>query len=267
MLLAVGVYPQCIEAVAKLTTLRPDRQAVALLAAVAVSAALVLLVLAGTVRDLVVDYRWVMYSIFLGSTLGGVPVLWRLMKRLDSKSLIGISVGLALMIATSSVPSGQDGSTPASYLVLFLVGLGAFAAMLLPGLSGGYLLVLSGQYVPVLGAVDNLKNAVSGFGGLQWLAFLESAKILAPFALGGVLALACVSSLIRILLRRQRSMMLGFLLGLLIGTIVGLWPFSGEGTGGVLPSVGQGVAALCLAACGFFATSAIARLGEGDASA
>ena len=267
MLLAVGVYPQCIEAVAKLATLRPDRNAVSLLAAVAASAALILLLLAGQVRDLVVDHRWVMYSIFLGSTLGGVPVLWRLIGRLDQRSVLGGGGGLVLMVATAAVPAGPEDAVGSSALVLFLVGLGAFAAMLLPGLSGGYLLVLSGQYVPILGAVDGLKNAVLEFDGWQWPAFLESVRVLAPVAVGGLVALACVSSLIRFLLRRQRSLILGFLLGLLTGAVLGLWPFSTEESGSAIPSLGQGMAAICLTTVAFLGTGIIARLGDGDASA
>ena len=259
MLLAVGVYPQCIEAVAKLATLRPDRNAVAVVAAVASSAALILLLLAGPVRDLVVGHRWVMYSIFLGSTLGGVPVLWRLMGRLDQSSVLGGIAGLALTVGTAAVPA-----VGSSALVLFLVGLGAFAAMLLPGLSGGYLLVLSGQYVPILDAVDGLKSAVLDFGGRQWLGLSESVRVLAPFAVGGLVALAGVSSLIRFLLRQQRSLILGFLLGLVAGAVLGLWPFSAEGSGSVIPSLGQGMAAICLTTAAFLGIRAIARLGDGD---
>ncbi len=208
-----------------------------------------------------------MYSIFLGATLGGVPVLWRLMGKLDPKSCIGIVAGLALIFATATVPPGPADSASSSTPVLFLAGLGAFAAMLLPGLSGGYLLVLSGQYVPILGAVDALKTAVLEFDGRQWSALLESAQVLAPFAGGGVLAVVGVSSLVQLLLRRQRSLILGFLLGLLTGAVFGLWPFSSEQSGLVLPSLGQGMAALCLSITGLIVTSAIARLGDGDGTA
>ncbi|MCY4535812.1 MAG: DUF368 domain-containing protein, partial [Bryobacterales bacterium] len=78
MLLATGIYPQCIEAIAKLTTLRPDRSAMALISAVAVAAGAVVLLVAGTMRDLVLMHRWMTYSVFLGATLGGVPILWKL---------------------------------------------------------------------------------------------------------------------------------------------------------------------------------------------
>ena len=267
MLLAVGVYPQVIDAIAKLTRLRLDRNALTLLASVATSAALLVLVLAGTMRDLVVDHRWVMYSLFLGSTLGGVPVLWRLIGNPDAKCWLGTACGLALMLATTEFPAGPIVEGASATPALFLAGAGAFAAMLLPGLSGSYLLVLSGQYVPILTAVDALKHGLLESDGSRWSAVIDVTQVLAPFAVGAVVALVGISRLIQLLLRRQRSLMLGFLLGLLTGAILGLWPFESATAERVMPSLAQGAGALCLAAVGFLVTKLIARLGNGNADA
>lgn len=57
MLLAVGIYAEYINGVAKFTTLRFDRNSILLLSAVAGSAALVILLFAGTVKTLVIDHR------------------------------------------------------------------------------------------------------------------------------------------------------------------------------------------------------------------
>ena len=260
MLLAVGIYPRCIEAIAKVTTLRFDREAVGLLSAVSVSAGLVVLLLAGTMKGLVLEHRWVMYSIFLGSTLGGVPVLWKLIGRPGLRSWLGALAGLAPMLATALAGSGANAAQPPQIPILFLAGLGAFAAMLLPGLSGSYLLVLSGQYGPVLGAVDGIKAALVGGGGAQAPTVAASVLVLAPFAAGCLAALVGVSSLIRFLLHRHRPPMLGFLLGLLAGAVLGLWPFANDASELVLPSAWQGAAAAGLAVAGFCVTSGIAGI-------
>ncbi len=267
MLLAAGVYPQCIDAVARAATFRPDRKGLALLLTVAASSGVVILLLAGPVRDLVVSHRWVMYSIFLGSTIGGVPPLWRLIGRPNSRSWIGASLGLAAMVATTFFPADSTAAGPGQSLTLFLTGLGAFAAMILPGLSGGYILVLSGQYVPILGAVDGFKAAVLGSSGDRLDALSDACLVLVPFALGGVLALAGVSSLVRLLLRKQRSLMLGLLLGLLAGALFGLWPFGTTDSQPALPGLSQLLAALALVLVGFLVTYAVARIGDTDPDA
>ena len=259
MLLATGIYPQCIDAIAKLATLRPDRGSVALVAAVAAAAAAMVLLVAGTMRDLVLMHRWMTYSVFLGATLGGVPMLWKLIGRPTARTWIGFASGLAGMSATLFVPAGVASGTGSSPVALFFAGLAAFAAMLLPGLSGSYLLLLSGQYVPVLDAVDGLRLALSAGSDLHWQVLAAPAKVLAPFAAGTLAALVGMSSLLRLLLDRQRALMLGFLLGLLVGAVLGLWPFQTDTYAFGLPTPMQALGAAALAALGFALTYMIGR--------
>lgn len=259
MLLATGIYPQCIDAIAKLVTLRPDRGAVALVAAVAAAAAAMVLLVAGTMRDLVLMHRWMTYSVFLGATLGGMPVLWKLIGRPGAKTWIGVAVGLAGMCTTLLIPADPASGAGSSAAALFLAGLAAFAAMLLPGLSGSYLLLLSGQYVPVLDAVDGLKLALSAGPGLHWQALAAPAKVLAPFAAGTVAALVGMSNLLRLLLNRQRALMLGFLLGLLVGAVLGLWPFQTDTSAFGSATPVQALGATALAVLGCSVTYAIGR--------
>ena len=259
MLLATGIYPQCIDAIAKLVTLRPNRSGVALILAVAAAAAAMVLLVAGTMRDLVLMYRWMTYSVFLGATLGGVPVLWKLIGRPSAKTWTGVAVGVAAMSATLFIPAATASGSGSSPAALFLAGLTAFAAMLLPGLSGSYLLLLSGQYVPVLDAVDGLKLALSAGSGLHWQALAASAKVLVPFAAGTLAALVGMSNLLRLLLDRQRALMLGFLLGLLVGAVLGLWPFQNDASGFGSATPMQALGATGLAVLGCSATYAIGR--------
>ncbi len=261
MLLAAGVYPQCIEALARVSTLRPDRRAVALLAFVAVAAGAVILFAAGWVRDLVEGHRWAAYSLFLGATLGGAPLLWRMIGHPTGRTLAGSLAGFAVMVAASGAPAdgtAADGSSP---VVLFAVGMAAFAATLLPGLSGGYLLVVSGQYIRILGAVDSVKDAMLGTAGAAWGQLVEAMTVLVPFAAGMLAALAAMSSLIRYLLERQRSLMLGFLLGLLLGAVIGIWPFPAQSPGSRLgiPGAAQLAGSVALTVAGFLATFALSR--------
>lgn len=261
MLLAAGVYADCIEAVAKFTTFRFDRDSIFLLSAVAGAAASVILLLAGTVRDLVIDYRWAMYSLFLGATLGGIPVIWRLIGKPDTRVWIGAIAGLAAMSMTAVLPTSASPAGSPSAPLLALAGFGAFAAMMLPGLSGGYLLVLSGQYVTILGAVDGVKTGLLSAGSPDWASLIGTFGVLVPFAIGALAALVGVSNLIRYLLRVQRSATLGVLLGLLAGAVFGLWPFGVDSGGLVLPTPAMAAGALALVIGGFAITLCMGRLG------
>ena len=80
MLLASGIYPRFINAVAEVTTFKFKFRSLLVLALVSGSALLAILLLAGVVKDLVVGYRWAMYSLFIGLTLGGLPIVWKMVR-------------------------------------------------------------------------------------------------------------------------------------------------------------------------------------------
>ena len=95
--------------------------------------------------------------------------------------------------------------------------------MILPGLSGSYLLLLMGQYVPILGAIGQFKDAISERDFA--MAMDPAISVMLPVGIGVVVGVVVVGNLLEWLLRRFRKETLGILLGLLIGSTVGLWPF------------------------------------------
>jgi putative membrane protein len=238
MLLASGVYPAFIAAIAELTTFRFRLRSVVLLAVVAAGAAVAILSLAGATRTLVIEDRWVMYSLFIGLTLGGVPLVWRLARPLSRGVVAGTAVGFALMIAMAlSSASGSAGEGHA-YGRLLLAGTAGAGAMILPGVSGGYLLLLLGQYLPILGAIDKLKLVLLGASAGQEidLSLLgEALHVVIPVGLGVLVGIVGISNLLQWTLLRFPKPTLGLLLGLLLGAVAGLWPFRE----GVPPEVGE----------------------------
>ena len=236
MLLAAGVYTDFINAVAEVTTLRFRRRSVVVLLAVAAAAAGAIVLLAGVVKNLVVDHRWLMYSVFIGLTLGGIPVIWKLIRRPTKGVWAGAVVGFALMAALAIVQQQQLGAAGDGMSGTFMLGVAGVAgasAMILPGVSGGYLLLVLGQYIPILTAIDTLKEGLrAGDLGTVFSVFVT---VVLPVGIGVLIGVVGVSNLLRLLLRRYEKATLGVLLGLLLGAVVGLWPFQQ----GVAPSVGD----------------------------
>ena len=293
MLLAAGIYPAFISGIAELTTLRFRLRNVVAVGTVAVSAGLAILLLAGLMKSLVVEQRWVMYSLFIGLTLGGVPLVWRLARPATSGVWVGAAAAFAVMLAMQLGGDGtgaSDRSTP----LLLLSGLAGASAMILPGVSGGYLLLLLGQYETILGAIDQLKQALLGSGGLDMAPLTEAMGVVVPVGIGVVIGIVGVSNAIKWLLEHHAKPTLGALLGLLFGAVVGLWPFQepvSPQVGDVIegrpiteltlaeveledwpvqrfdPTAGQVGTALGLAALGLVGTLALARMGgESDES-
>jgi putative membrane protein len=292
MLLAAGVYPSFISGIAELTTLRFRARSLLVVGTIAVAAGLAILLLAGLMKSLVVEQRWVMYSLFIGLTLGGVPLVWKLARPATPALWGGAAAAFAGMLLMQLGGDGTAGGDR-DLLLLFVSGLAGASAMILPGVSGGYLLLLLGQYETILGSIDQLKRGLLAEGGPDVALLLDALWVVVPVGIGVVIGIVGVSNAIKWLLERHAKPTLGALLGLLLGAVVGLWPFQmpvepspGDVIKGQVvraetlgeidqedwrlerfePTGEQIGASLGLLALGLGATLAIARLGKDDAA-
>ena len=137
MLVAAGVYPRFIRAISEVTRLRFRPASLVLLVAVAGGAVVAIVGLAGTVVWAVTEHRWVMYSLFIGLTLGGLPLLKRMTGRTSKRVVAGMVCGFLAMAALAFVlgdGSAESGESDAQILVL--AGVVGASAMILPGVSG-----------------------------------------------------------------------------------------------------------------------------------
>lgn len=214
MILALGLYDAFIGAIADVTRLRFRRASVMLLALVGVGAVGAILGLSGVAVGLVQDHRWVMYSLFIGMTLGGAPDLWKQTRPLSAGVAVAFAASVALMawLAWSLVEAHIEPSVPV------LIGIGALAAssMILPGVSGSYLLLIFGMYDLVIGAASASRLIDAP---------VESAWILGPVVLGAGLGIALLSNVLKTALAAAPRVSHAALLGLLVGSVLGLWPF------------------------------------------
>lgn len=120
-------------------------------------------------------------------------------------TVISFFLGMALVLFISTMSAHQ---LSPSLPMVYLAGVIAISAMLLPGLSGSFLLLLLGMYGPTLEAVKNLDGAY-----------------LLSFALGAITGLISFSHLISWLLRHHYGTTLMFLIGLLFGSLYAVWPW------------------------------------------
>jgi putative membrane protein len=225
MLLAAGVYRRFVDAVARVTTFRWSVEAIVTLVVIIAGAGLAIVLGAGIIRDLVHEHRWVMYSLFLGLTLGGVPLLWTLLRPITPSAIGGFVGGLAFMVFLAMLQWSDAGSGAASantggWWLHLIAGVAAGSAMVLPGLSGSYVLLILGQYLVVLGAVEGMKEAVQGDRDLS-----DPLSVIIPVGIGAVVGVVGVSNAVKWCLEHAKKVTLGVLMGLLIGAVLGLWPF------------------------------------------
>ncbi len=216
MLLAAGVYRSLIEAVSQLCQLKITKQALATVLCIAIPAALTIISLAGAVSDLVLNHRSLAYATFVGLTLGGVPLLRRQLPRWTTGAKIGVISGIFAMGCLAILESMGSFATTSGWIMAGLAGFLGGASMILPGLSGGFVLLLLGQYVVILNAIDGLKNGLQ-LGSAE--ALIAPMQILLPFGFGFAAGIALTAFAMRTLLHKHESATTGVLIGLLLGAV------------------------------------------------
>lgn len=146
-----------------------------------------------------------LWSFFFGLILVSV---FHMLKQVQTKSIsrlifllfgIGFAYAITILHPLELEPSSLN---------ILIVGAVAICAMILPGISGSFILLLLGMYAPILGAVKSLEI-----------------NILLLFALGCICGLLSFSHLLSWLLNRFRDITLVFLTGLMIGTLPKIWPW------------------------------------------
>jgi len=161
--------------------------------------------LAKLISWLLVAHPIPLWSFFFGLILVSV---FHMLKQIEQRSLsrlifLLLGVGFAYSITVLN-PLQLE---PTSINVLLAGGI-AICAMILPGISGSFILLLIGMYTPVLGAVKSFDIG-----------------ILALFLSGCVIGLLTFSHVLSWLLKRFRDLTLVFLTGLMIGTLPKIWPW------------------------------------------
>jgi len=164
-----------------------------------------LLTLARAISWLLLYYPLPLWSFFFGLILGSAVILVRQVRGWTA-ARYAILVAAALTAALLSVLPGRE-VTPGLAQV-FGAGFIAICAMILPGVSGSFLLVMLGMYAPVLAAIKALD--------LQFLLVFGS---------GAALGLMCFSRLLYWLLSHRHEATMALLTGFLLGSLVLVWPW------------------------------------------
>jgi putative membrane protein len=189
-----------------------------------------LLSLARLIEMLLEDHPRGTAAVFFGLVAGSILIAWRLIRAHD---VLRYAVMAAVAAAAFFLLGlrGDEISEPAAW-VFFLAGALAIVAMILPGISGSFILLMIGMYEAVLAAVNG-----------------RDLGVLALFSLGAVLGLAAFSTLLDRLLRDHHDTMMAALVGLMAGSLRVLWPWpDGTDTARLgLPSGSEWVGPLLLA--------------------
>jgi putative membrane protein len=164
-----------------------------------------LILMANTVLYLLDNHFMLVMAFFMGLVLASCLLLYREMGSFSVIKAILFMLGFVLTVLTAVI-NPAAGST--SLLYLFLCGAIAICAMILPGISGAFILILLGVYQYVLDALRSFQL-----------------DIVLVFALGCLIGLLSFAHVLTWMFFYYRQPTYAFLVGMLAASIVVLWPW------------------------------------------
>jgi len=161
--------------------------------------------LAVVMQFLLAEHPLPLWSFFVGLIVGSVIYLLRQYRFSHWREYLLFATGIAIAWGISVAPSVQLEGTLAT---MFFAGSIALCAMILPGISGSFILMLLGLYPVFIGAIAELQL-----------------DILMVFGLGGIIGLAVFSRVLSWLLAHYEVPVIAMMCGFLVGSLNIIWPW------------------------------------------
>lgn len=162
--------------------------------------------IANLLKFLFNNYPLFIWSFFFGLILISILFIGKKIKKWDRYSILSILAGtiIAILFTTISPASEND-----NLLFIFLCGIIGISGMILPGLSGSFILILLGNYELLL-----VKSVID-----------LNLIILTVFALGSIVGVLLFSNILAWLLKKYKDQTLATLTGFITGSLILIWPW------------------------------------------
>ncbi len=175
--------------------------------------------LARVIKYLLTHEPILIWSFFFGLIVASVIYVGKQIDKWNIQNILSLLLGAisAYLITISSPAGGID-----SLAYIFFSATIAICAMILPGISGSFILLLLGSYSVVLGAVTGFSDALKAGNGNELI--LYGTKLLV-FALGCIIGITLFARLLGYVLNNYRSVTISVLTGFMLGSLNKVWPW------------------------------------------
>lgn len=152
------------------------------------------------------------YGLFFGLIIGSIGILIKAIDNFSWKHVLWVLGGILIGLwVVTRVPA----ETPESPWFIFLSGCVAICAMVLPGISGSYILLILRKYDFILSQLGKIGSSDT----------VSALLVLAPFVVGALVGLMLFTRLLSWLLDTRYAKTLAVLIGFLIGSLYVIWPY------------------------------------------
>ncbi|MEQ8909727.1 MAG: DUF368 domain-containing protein [Vicingaceae bacterium] len=151
------------------------------------------------------NHAILLWSFFFGLIVASCYFVGKMVSKWDAATIISLIVGTAAIYWVTTISPAE---TSTSLWFVFISGMLAICAMILPGISGSFILVLLGKYAFIIEALSELRIQVA-----------------ATFAAGCVVGLLSFSHFLSWMLKKYHNLTMALLTGFMIGSLNKIWPW------------------------------------------
>lgn len=177
--------------------------------------ALGILSLANVMHYLLEHQQQHTYAVFFGLILASSLLVARLIRLWTPLVILNLVAGAAFAYWLVGLLPAEP---PTGLWYVFVCGMVAICAMILPGISGSFILLILGKYDDILGVIKEMTRGIVTGEGLA---------VVAVFATGCVVGLVGFSKFLKWLLARYYNGTMALLCGFMVGSLRKIWPFKG----------------------------------------
>lgn len=242
-----GIYAQLMEALSNFVTDKQKRKKHIVFLIILFSGSLIAVVgLAGLLSWAYENHPLMTVYFFMGLILGSIPVVVKSHHdmKVSAQRIIVMAIGIGFVVLLAIIQGDKPQQENVSlfsnlnvldYIYFFICGIVAASAMIIPGVSGSFILILMGAYWTVLGALSGLPKMLlnQGFAG----EVMVRGYIIAALGIGVVIGILGFSRIMDWALKKYPAETMYIILGLIIGSFYQIYPgfeFALNGAGAIV---------------------------------
>ena len=152
-------------------------------------------------------------ALFFGLIAASIWSIFKMVKRWSIVAVIGLIIGCGIAVSMAFLPQAQESQ---NIVYLMLCGTVAMCSMIIPGVSGSFVLILMGNYNLIM---------IESFNKIGDGEFKEALSILVPVGIGAVVGMVVLSRFLSWLFKRFHDVAIATITGFVAGSLVTIWPW------------------------------------------
>lgn len=171
-------------------------------------------------KQLFQTHELYVWSFFFGLILASIHSVGKMVKKWGVVPVFSLVLGAAVAVGIALLGAADENR---NVWYLALCGVVAISSMIIPGISGSYVLILLGNYSLIM--LDSVTRLGDGIKAMDWTKIREALAIIVPVGVGCVVGIVVLSRFLSWLFRRFHDAAVALMTGFVLGSLLVIWPW------------------------------------------